>query len=96
MKGNKNSMHNIKRELHKYKIVQNVRERISLYSCGIFGRRTNLMISASYDLLKLQSTIPSALYAVALFPFPSLRGHNTAVRTEYLHLKFTLKEIKKS
>ena len=37
------------------------RERISLCSCDIVERRTNLMISSSHGLLNLQATMPSAI-----------------------------------
>jgi hypothetical protein len=37
------------------------RERISLYSCDIVERRTDLMISNSHGLLNLQATMPSAI-----------------------------------
>ena len=33
------------------------RERISLYSCDVVERRTNLVISTSHGLLNLQATI---------------------------------------
>ena len=67
------------------------REQISLYSCGIVERRTNLMISTSHGLLHLQATIPSAISRlVMLLPcqFPSLSVHDSVVRTTYLYLKF--------
>jgi hypothetical protein len=74
------------------------RERISLYSCDIVERWTNLMISTSHGLLNLQATIPSAIsrfVMLLLCQFPSLSVHDSAVRTKYLYLKFTWKEIKK-
>jgi hypothetical protein len=60
------------------------RERISLYSCDIVERRTNLLISTSHGLLNLQATIPSAIsrfVMLLLCQFPSLSVHDSAVRT---------------
>ena len=65
------------------------RERISLYSCDIVERRTNLMISTSHGLLNLQATIPSAIsrfVMLLLCQFPLLNVHDSAVHTKYLYL----------
>ena len=74
-------------------------ERISLYSCGIVERRTNLMIfSSSPCLLNLQATISSAIsrfVMLLLRQFPSLSVHDSAVRTKYLYLKFIWKREKR-
>ena len=74
------------------------RERISLCSCGIVQRRTNLMISISHGLLNMQATISSAISRVVMLllcQFPSLSVHDSAVRTKYLYLICIWKEIKK-
>jgi hypothetical protein len=74
------------------------RERISLYSCDIVERRPNLIISTSHGLLNLQATIPSAISRFVMlllcqFPSLNLSVHDSAVRTNYLYLKFIWKEI---
>jgi hypothetical protein len=60
------------------------RERISLYSCDIVERRTNLMISTSHGICR---QLYHRQYLGLLCQFPSLSVHDSVVRTKYLYLK---------
>jgi hypothetical protein len=74
------------------------RERISLYSCNVVERTSNLVISTSHGLLNLQATMPLAISRFVMlmlcqFPVSMCCVGRKKVTINIFHIYYTPKSV---